>query len=247
MADALGYFRHVTADQVVAGRGERPGITVLRRFVIEHSLDRGSGAPALDLLQIPDELPGGLELVQAPHDVGRSAVAEPVFGPGFTQPVLFRGGKAVRHLHPLEQGRFCDGTAVGPWFLGHSFPTDVLLFRLTTEAPVFCPTADEPGRSAQPGRIALTSLVEAICLAASRELQIDEGELAGNWCPMPEGGNRQVYLFLYDLLPGGAGYTRLVQRIGTEGVPVTVAHAETRVWQRRDGRWKHVHFHRSPL
>ena len=42
-------------------------------------------------------------------------------------------------------------------------------------------------------------------------------------------------------------YTRLVQRIGTEGAPVTVAHAETRVWQRREGRWRHVHFHRSPL
>ena len=42
-------------------------------------------------------------------------------------------------------------------------------------------------------------------------------------------------------------YVRLVQRVGPEGAPVTVAHAETRVWQRRDGRWRHVHFHRSPL
>jgi ATP-dependent helicase YprA (DUF1998 family) len=56
----------------------------------------------------------------------------------------------------------------------------------------------------------LTSLVEAIGLTASRELQIDEGELAGNWCPIPAGSRREVYLFLYDLLPGGAGYTRLV-------------------------------------
>ena len=42
-------------------------------------------------------------------------------------------------------------------------------------------------------------------------------------------------------------YVRLVQRVGPEGAPVTVAHAETRVWQRRDSRWRHVHFHRSPL
>jgi hypothetical protein len=27
----------------------------------------------------------------------------------------------------------------------------------------------------------------------------------------------------------------------------TVSHAETRVWQRRGGHWRHVHFHRSPL
>jgi calcium/calmodulin-dependent protein kinase (CaM kinase) II len=42
-------------------------------------------------------------------------------------------------------------------------------------------------------------------------------------------------------------YVRLVQRIGLEGQPITTATAETRVWQRRDGGWKHVHFHRSPL
>jgi ketosteroid isomerase-like protein len=40
-------------------------------------------------------------------------------------------------------------------------------------------------------------------------------------------------------------YVRLTQRVGPEGGPVTVATAETRVWQRRDGRWRHVHFHRS--
>jgi hypothetical protein len=42
-------------------------------------------------------------------------------------------------------------------------------------------------------------------------------------------------------------YVRLIQRVGPEGGAVTVASAETRVWQRRDGRWRHVHFHRSPL
>jgi ATP-dependent helicase YprA (DUF1998 family) len=77
---------------------------------------------------------------------------------------------------------------------------------------VLCATADEPGRSGRPGRVALTSLAEAVCLAASRILQIEEGELAGNWCPVVGGGDREVYLFLYDLLPGGAGYTRLVKQ-----------------------------------
>ena len=42
-------------------------------------------------------------------------------------------------------------------------------------------------------------------------------------------------------------YVRLIQRVGPEGGPVTVATAETRVWQRRDGRWRHVHFHRTAL
>ena len=42
-------------------------------------------------------------------------------------------------------------------------------------------------------------------------------------------------------------YMRLVQRVGPDGSPVTTGNAETRVWQRRDGHWRHVHFHRSML
>ncbi len=42
-------------------------------------------------------------------------------------------------------------------------------------------------------------------------------------------------------------YIRLVQKVGPDGQPMTAASSETRVWQRIDGRWKHVHFHRSPL
>ncbi len=41
-------------------------------------------------------------------------------------------------------------------------------------------------------------------------------------------------------------YVRLIQRINEEGAPVTSAFEETRVWQRQQGRWQHVHFHRSP-
>jgi ketosteroid isomerase-like protein len=42
-------------------------------------------------------------------------------------------------------------------------------------------------------------------------------------------------------------YVRLLQRVGTDGTASTLAFEETRVWQRRQGRWRHVHFHRSPL
>jgi calcium/calmodulin-dependent protein kinase (CaM kinase) II len=42
-------------------------------------------------------------------------------------------------------------------------------------------------------------------------------------------------------------YVRLVQRVGDDDKPATVSSEETRVWQRIDGRWRHVHFHRSAL
>jgi hypothetical protein len=40
-------------------------------------------------------------------------------------------------------------------------------------------------------------------------------------------------------------YVRLTQKIA-DGKPTTVAMEETRVWQKQMGKWKHVHFHRSP-
>jgi hypothetical protein len=43
-------------------------------------------------------------------------------------------------------------------------------------------------------------------------------------------------------------YVRLNQRLsGEPGIPVTSGYEETRVWERQNGAWKHVHFHRSPL
>ena len=136
---------------------------------------------------------------------------EPKFGPGFPNSVMMKGGVPRRHHNPLDAGVFCDGRPVGPYYLGHRFPTDVLLMRLRFTDPVVCATADGTARSGRPGRTALTSLVEAVSLAGSRILQIDEGEVAGNWSPVLGGGDQEVYMFLYDLLPGGAGYTRLVK------------------------------------
>ena len=42
-------------------------------------------------------------------------------------------------------------------------------------------------------------------------------------------------------------YIRLNQRVRDDNSPITTAFEETRVWQRQNGRWKHVHFHRSPV
>jgi ketosteroid isomerase-like protein len=40
-------------------------------------------------------------------------------------------------------------------------------------------------------------------------------------------------------------YVRLTQTLDDAGKPVTRSSEETRLWQKRDGRWRHVHFHRS--
>jgi ketosteroid isomerase-like protein len=40
-------------------------------------------------------------------------------------------------------------------------------------------------------------------------------------------------------------YVRLIQKVDSSGLPTTIAFRETRVWQKKDGAWRHVHFHRS--
>lgn len=40
-------------------------------------------------------------------------------------------------------------------------------------------------------------------------------------------------------------YVRLRQKQDGEGRHSTTANEETRVWEKQDGQWKHVHFHRS--
>ncbi|MBT4401384.1 MAG: DUF1998 domain-containing protein, partial [Bacteroidetes bacterium] len=68
-----------------------------------------------------------------------------------------------------------------------------------------------PNLANKAGRITMVSLVEALSLAATHTLQIDAGELTGNWSPIVSGGGSELYPYLYDLLPGGAGYTRQVK------------------------------------
>ena len=41
-------------------------------------------------------------------------------------------------------------------------------------------------------------------------------------------------------------YVRLNQRVNSAGEAMVSAIEETRVWQRQNGMWRHVHFHRSP-
>ena len=142
-------------------------------------------------------------------ECGRS---EPEYGPGFTQTKLTRAGTPVQHKHPLEQGAICTGVAEGPFYLGHRFPTDALLVRINVASPVRLGTATTPGILSRASRMALSSLVESIALAASRELQIDEGELSGWWAPVLGGRTDEAQIYLYDLLPGGAGYARAVGR-----------------------------------
>lgn len=55
--------------------------------------------------------------------------------------------------------------------------------------------------------------------------------------------NPQVHLLGDDA--ASIGYVKVMQTLDKHGTPQTAQSEETRIWQRRDGRWQNVHFHRS--
>ena len=68
--------------------------------------------------------------------------------------------------------------------------------------------------------------------------------------PGPDGLSRQSTISSPHVREMGdvavVSYIRLLQVADPEGLTSTRTMEETRVWQRQDTGWQHVHFHRSP-
>lgn len=132
---------------------------------------------------------------------------EPQVGRAFEESVLFKRGQPTTHRHPIFD-KNCD-TLVDPnkdFFLGYEFPTDLLLIRLQFSPKVSLDFAKR-GSSSNAIQSALLTLVEALSQATTRVLQIDQNEIAGNYTTVVDSKSNEAYLFLYDILSGGAGYT----------------------------------------
>lgn len=112
---------------------------------------------------------------------------------------------------PDEKEPTCPGGGTTQHIvLGTDFITDVALFSMTVEAPLRL----RPG--AYPTDVALRTLSEALAKAACDMLEIEPGELMAEYRPSltTEGqAGLKAEIFLYDTLPGGAGFaTQLVSR-----------------------------------
>jgi hypothetical protein len=114
------------------------------------------------------------------------------------------------HPKPAPRWRPSDPTTcngrVLPVTLGHVFRTDISLFRFTLGDGVRLDPSQDTAK------IAMRTLAEAMALAAADLLQLDPGELAGEWrAAQTEAGKdgREVEVYLYDQVPGGAGYARM--------------------------------------
>ncbi len=134
---------------------------------------------------------------------------------GRTEPTGWSEGKLAGskpHRRPYpdhgKQPELCEGRGRAI-VLGHEFLTDIALFsfRLSPELQV-------PAGSTA-GRIVLTTIAEALSIAAAGLLDIDAADIGGGHrAALNEGGARgsEVEVFLYDTAPGGAGFVRAAAR-----------------------------------
>lgn len=120
------------------------------------------------------------------------------------------------HLKPFPDPRapMCPGgRASRNLVLGTDFISDVLLIRMRVSDPV---TLRPTFLSSQ---VALRTVAEALTIAATNRLEIEDTELQAEYRPAltPGGGHgREAEIYLYDTLAGGAGFTRQVSEFGRE-------------------------------
>lgn len=138
---------------------------------------------------------------------------------GRTEPTGWSEGKLASskpHKRPYpdhgKQSELCDGRARAI-VLGHEFLTDIALFSFK-----LAPNLRVPAGSTA-GRIVLTTIAEALSIAAAGLLDVDAADIGGSYrSALNEGGARgsEVEVFLYDTAPGGAGFVRAAARDPSE-------------------------------
>jgi hypothetical protein len=129
---------------------------------------------------------------------------------GLIEPVAIPGGElggAHRKPYPDDRDPMCLGGRVAKGIcLGMDFITDILLLSLSFDHPVRL----APGLL--PTEIVLRTVAEALADAACDVLGLEPGEVQADFrAALTEAGQNgyEAEIYLYDTLPGGAGFARL--------------------------------------
>lgn len=124
-------------------------------------------------------------------------------------------GAAHRKPYPDIKEPMCPGGgATKGLVLGTDFITDVLLIAIRVEAPITL----VPGVLATD--VALRTICEAVTKTACARLELEANELQAEYRPAltPEGrAGLEAEIYIYDTLPGGAGFAK---RVGDIGLPI---------------------------
>jgi ATP-dependent helicase YprA (DUF1998 family) len=113
---------------------------------------------------------------------------------------------------PDEKNPKCDGNATARGIvLGTDFITDILLVSMTVEDPILL------APSLLATDIALRTVSEALSKAGCLLLELESGELQAEYRPaLTSLGKlgKQVEIYMYDTLPGGAGFAGRIGELG---------------------------------
>jgi ATP-dependent helicase YprA (DUF1998 family) len=134
---------------------------------------------------------------------------------GLVEPtVLPQGSVGAAHRKPFPDQRdpnCSGGGATKGMVLGTDFITDVLLISISVTAP----TTLRPSLLATD--VALRTVSEAITKAACARLELEANELQAEYRPALTAAGRdgrEAEIYVYDTLPGGAGFAQRVGRLG---------------------------------
>ena len=125
-------------------------------------------------------------------------------------------GAAHRKPYPDQQEPNCAGgrTTTG-LTLGTDFITDVLLVSIRVDSPLTL----LPRLLATD--VALRTLCDALTIAACKVLELNSNELQAEYRPAltdPGRDGREAEIYLYDTLPGGAGFAETGRQTGGHGL-----------------------------
>ncbi len=129
---------------------------------------------------------------------------------------ILRGTTTQSHRKPFPDNREPDcpgGRTARAIVLGTDFPSDILLISLQVNVPI----------TLRPGLLstetALRTLCEALTLAGTQLLALESGEIQAEFRPaLTEAGSTglEAEIYLYDTLPGGAGFSPHLGEFGLE-------------------------------
>jgi hypothetical protein len=123
-------------------------------------------------------------------------------------------GGSHRKPYPDERDSTCPGGKTARAIvLGTDFITDVLLISIQITPPLVL----RPGFLAT--EIAMRTLCEALAKSACRILDLEAGEIQAEFRPALNGRGSdglETEIYLYDTLPGGAGFVRQVSELRRE-------------------------------
>lgn len=137
---------------------------------------------------------------------------------GLIEPTaLPKGVVGAAHRKPFpdrREGNCPGGSTTAGLVLGTDFISDVLLISISVTAPLSL----MPGLLATD--VALRTISEALTKAACTRLELEPSELQAEYRPALTAAGRsglEAEIYLYDTLPGGAGFA---QRVGNLGLAV---------------------------